>query len=75
MRSNDYVDEKADELKEVLGEIELSVTTEGYTLSDAIREGCQVTGQKVGGWASESQNLVCALGAAIISAKARGLIG
>ena len=67
----DTINEKARELKSTIDEIGMSVLT-GYTLADAIREGSSVTGQKVAGWV-DGEN-VCALSAALISAKARGYI-
>lgn len=61
-----------EELAETLGEIEMDVLT-GFTLADAIREGCTVTDQAVGTFGTGRQ--ACALSAARISAKARGYIG
>lgn len=60
-----------DELRQMLGEIELDVTT-SYTLADAIREGSRVTSQKVGGWVQGHS--ACALGAANLAARARDYI-
>lgn len=57
------------EREQELGEIDLKVAT-SYTLADAIREGCSVTGKKEGGWV-EGEN-ACTLGAAWVAAKARG---
>lgn len=75
MASNETVlQPKIDQLQKELGEIELKVTTEGYTLADAIREGSTVTGQKIGGFVSDDGELACALSAAYISAKARGIL-
>jgi hypothetical protein len=62
---------KADELVELkksLGEIEMSVITEGITLSALIREGCLVT-DKANGWGSG--NNACAMSAAAIALTAR----
>lgn len=64
------IDEKADELRKTLGEIELDVTT-SYTLADAIREGASVSTQEYGWGNGES---ACALTAAVIASKARGYI-
>ena len=64
------VDEKVDELKEMLGEIEMDVLT-NFTLADAIREGSSVTTQAVGWGNGET---ACALTGAVISAKARGYV-
>lgn len=61
---------KSDELKKVLGEIEMDVLT-NYTLADAIREGCMVT-DKAQAW--QQGDSVCALSAAVIAARARGYI-
>jgi len=58
-------------LKEELQEIEQY--TEGYTLADAIREGSTATKQEVGDWYG-TDNSACALSAAYLAAKARGLI-
>jgi hypothetical protein len=60
-----------DELRSMLREIELDVTT-AYTLADAIREGSMVTTQKVGGWGNGGE--ACAMSAAVISARARGYV-
>lgn len=60
-----------EKIKADLAEIELDVTT-SYTLADAIREGAGATGQKIGGWIDSSNS--CALGAAFLSATARGYI-
>ena len=58
-------------LKKVLAEIEEKVVL-NYTLADALREGSTVTEQKFNGYISGGE--ACALGAAYISAKARGYI-
>ncbi|QNN99202.1 hypothetical protein SEA_FAUST_105 [Streptomyces phage Faust] len=65
------IDEKADELKNTIDEIGMSVYT-GYTLADAIREGSLVTKQAVGGWGNGYS--ACALTAAVVAAKARGYV-
>lgn len=62
------LDEKADELRATLGEIEMDVLT-SYTLADAIREGAGVSKQAYG-WGNGDN--ACALTAAVIAAKARG---
>jgi hypothetical protein len=67
------VDRKVEELRETLGEIEMGVLTEGYTLSAAIREGSSTTGQSVG-WHNSDMSLICALSAGYLAAKARGII-
>jgi len=60
-----------DTLKADLAEIEERVVT-GYTLADAIREGCKVTDQAYGTY--RSGNAVCALSTGLIAAKARGWV-
>ena len=60
--------EKVDELKEMLGEIEMDVLTE-FTLADAIREGSKVSKQ-ASGWGNG--DTACAMHAAVASAMARG---
>lgn len=70
---SNVIDKKVEELREVLGEIEMDVLTEGYTLSKAIREGSSTTGQSVG-WHNKDMSLICALSAGYLAAKARGII-
>lgn len=63
--------EKINELREMrnmLGEIEMSVVT-GYSLADAIREGSKVS-DKAHGW-GEGKSM-CALHAAVAAAASRG---
>lgn len=67
------LESKVDELQKELGEIEMEVLTQGYTLADAIREGCLVTDQERG-WYSADGSRVCALSAAYLAARARGVI-
>jgi hypothetical protein len=72
-------EDKAKELQEILdaetqatlGEIELNVLTAPYSLADAIRDGIKVS-NKSNGWGSG--NMACALSAAAIAAKAKGLL-
>ena len=64
------IDEKIDELRQTLNDIELEVTT-NYTLADAIREGSTVTTQ-IYNWGDGET--ACALSAAVMAAKARGYI-
>lgn len=68
------LDEKTAELeavlKEELREIEIGVLT-GYTLADAIREGCKVSEQEYN-WGDG--DTACALSAAVIAAKTRGYL-
>lgn len=76
------VDEKVELLKtregldaetvEVLKEIDMKVQTQGYTLADAIREGSTVSKQAYNWGNGES---ACALSAAVMAARARGLMG
>ena len=66
---SNVVEEQAEKLKALLGEIEMGVVT-GYTLGDAIREGAQVSGQAYN-WTDEEGNM-CAMSAAVVAAKARG---
>lgn len=66
--------ELQEKLKDELAEIELGVVTQGYTLADAIREGATVTGHKTNGWYDAGGVNTCALSAAYLSARARGLI-
>jgi hypothetical protein len=65
------IEEKSDELRRMLGEIEFDVLT-GYTLADAIREGSLVTRQKLGNWGDGET--ACALTAAAIAARVRGYL-
>lgn len=53
-----------------LSDIDEDVTL-NYTLADAIREGSQVTDQA---YTWEADGKVCALSAAVLAAKARGLM-
>lgn len=69
------IDERAEilseNLRKELGEIELGVMTEGYTLAQAIREGSTVSTQAFE-WGDGEK--ACALTAAVIAARARGLV-
>lgn len=60
-------------LKSELRSIELDVMTEGLTLADAIREGAGHTEQAVGSYVRRESNQTCALSAAMLSVRARGL--
>jgi hypothetical protein len=66
------IDRKVAELEKALGVIELKVTTEGYTLADAMREGTRVTAKATGGWGNG--DTACGWTSAFLAAKARGLI-
>lgn len=66
-----FVDEKVDELKGIQDATEVKdLERLQYRLSDAIREGCAVSGQAFS-WADQKGNL-CAMSAAVVAAKARG---
>lgn len=65
------IDEKAEELRQLLGEVELGVLS-SYTLADAIREGSQVTEHEQAGWGDGFK--ACALTTAVVSARARGFV-
>jgi hypothetical protein len=58
-------------MKADLANIELDLLTKPYSLADAIRDGIKVT-EKARGWGSG--NRACALSAAAIAAKSKGLI-
>lgn len=64
-----------EELRKELGDIEMGVLTQRYTLADAIREGAGVTGQLFHGFEEENSNgyNVCALSAAVVAIRARGI--
>lgn len=63
------LDEKVDELKELLDEVEVNALERlKYRLSDAIREGSMVS-EQANGWGSGST--MCALHAAVCAAKTR----
>lgn len=70
MTNVNKIDEKAEELKQVLSGIELKVLT-GYTLADAIRDGSTVSEQAYG-WGDGYS--ACALTSAVIGASARGYL-
>jgi hypothetical protein len=64
------IDEKVDELKGIIDATEVKELDRlNYRLSDAIREGAQVSEQAVG-WGNGER--ACALHAAVVAAKARG---
>lgn len=75
------IDEKAEELRvareadaktvEAINEIGMEVFTKGATLADLIREGSTVT-DKAYGWGNGEN--ACALSAAVIAARSRGLL-
>ena len=68
------IEELSEAIKKDLGDIELDVTTKGYTLADAIREGSKTTEMKEGGWGDEDGSMVCALSTGWLAAKARGIL-
>jgi hypothetical protein len=64
------IDEKVDALKGIIDATEVrELERLKYRLSDAMREGSEVSGQAVG-WCDERGNL-CALSSAVVAAKAR----
>jgi hypothetical protein len=79
--ADNKVDEVTEKLRKELGEIEMGVITKGITIMDLMEEGTRVTGMSVG-WSGggavaeecDTKFNVCALGAAVISAKARGIL-
>jgi hypothetical protein len=70
--TQEIIDRKVAELENALGVIELKVTTEGYTLADAMRDGTQVTQKATNSWGNG--DTACGWTAAFLAAKARGLI-
>lgn len=66
------IDEKVEELKQALGEIEMDVLTKGYSLSDAIREGAMVSKQASGQFGNGE--IACTLTSAYLALRARGLV-
>lgn len=71
------IEEKAAELtalREASREAEVSMLERSaqYRLSDAIREGAQVSGQAYA-WTDKNENL-CALSAAVVAAKSRNYL-
>jgi len=69
--NNARTEEKVDELREMLGGIEMDVLT-SYSLADAIREGSKVSDQAQG-WGQGDK--MCAMHAAVTAAVARGYMG
>jgi len=73
---SDIIDNKVAELQESLkrelGDIELTVATEGITLSQLIREGATVTRKATGDWGTGET--ACTNSAAFLAARARGLL-
>jgi hypothetical protein len=64
---------KVDELETQLEDLDLEHAM-SYSLADAMREGCRVSRQYVGGWVSEEGEKMCALSAAATAVKARHLL-
>ena len=62
---------ETDELKSMLGEIELGVLTR-VTLGDLVRLGSKVSGQAYN-WTDENENM-CALSAGVVAARGLGYI-
>lgn len=69
--STDLVHPAIDRIRQEIDAIGLDVAT-SYTLADAIREGSRHSEQLHGGYLQEESS--CALGAAYLSAKARGFV-
>lgn len=65
------VDEKVNQLKEQLGELELKVLTEGPTLASLIRCGTRVTAQ-ARNWGDG--DTACTLSAAFLAARTLGIV-
>lgn len=65
------VDEKVEQLKEQLGELELQVLTEGPTLASLIRCGTRVTAQ-ARNWGDG--DTACTLSAAFLAARTLGIV-
>lgn len=65
------VDEKVDELRETLGDLELKVLTEGPTLASLIRCGTRVTAQ-ARNWGDG--DTACTLSAAFLAARTLGIV-
>jgi hypothetical protein len=65
--------EKIEELETQLEELDFEHAM-SYSLADAMREGCGITRQYVGGWVDQRGEMMCALSAAALAAKARHLI-
>jgi hypothetical protein len=65
------VDEKVDQLRADLGELELKVMTEGPTLASLIRCGTRVTAQ-ARNWGDG--DTACTLSAAFLAARALGVV-
>lgn len=74
MNTDRILEPKISELQKELGDIELGVLTQGYTLADAIREGASVANQNTGGWYNAEGDEICTLTAAYIALRARKLI-
>lgn len=69
----DLIEEKVDALKGIIDATEVaSLERLNYRLSDAIREGSQVS-DKATTWA-DSDGSLCALSAAVVAAKARDFL-
>lgn len=66
-------DTKVEELEAQLETLDLEHAM-NYSLADAMREGCAVSRQYVGGWVGDAGDKMCALSAAATAAKARHLI-
>lgn len=72
-RKSMYVEAKIEELQAKL-DLKKLESIKDYTLSDAIREGSSVTDQATHRFFSGDGQEACALQAALIAARARGMI-
>lgn len=70
--ADSYTADPVDRLRSAIDSAELESLT-SYSLADAVREGCTVTRKLEGGWLQG--NSACVMGAAAVSARARGYLG
>lgn len=73
MKTSQIPETKVDELEKQLEELDFE-HAQSYSLADAMREACGITRQYVGGWVAEGGDLMCALSAAALTAKARHML-
>lgn len=71
---NEIDDMLAETIERFNAEFEELEEDKPYTLADAMREGSSVTNQAIGQWTG-AQGETCALSAAYLAVKARGLAG
>lgn len=79
VKSTDELMDDIDRILAEVGEAFQEKTEEldpekSYTLADAMREGSAVTNQKIGGWTDPQNGETCALSAAYLACRARGLV-